>query len=190
MRNLGELDEYNGRFAVTPEYPAGTYAYYATVDASGDAAYPYLIGPQYYGIPTNNRRVRWPAGLTAYTRQLQVTGAGCSGASLSSSGGNPTVPNPNFALVSETAPANGAVVYFLTARLSPTVVDVFGCPLLVNLTTPTITLGGATNAQGRHDLALPIPQNASLIGVAVHGQHFATNFQSTTTSNALTLLIK
>ncbi len=43
------LDEHNGRFAITPEYPNGTYAYYATVDANHNSAYPYVVGPTYYG---------------------------------------------------------------------------------------------------------------------------------------------
>ncbi len=43
------LDAHNGRFCVTPEYPAGTYAYFATVDANYNSVYPYLIGPTYYG---------------------------------------------------------------------------------------------------------------------------------------------
>ena len=34
----GDLDEYNGRFCVTPEFPEGTYAYFATKDV-----YPYTI---------------------------------------------------------------------------------------------------------------------------------------------------
>ncbi len=46
---LGDLDEYNGRTCVTPEYPGGTYAYFTTIDASGDAAFPYYIGEEYYG---------------------------------------------------------------------------------------------------------------------------------------------
>ena len=45
----GDLDSYNGRFAITPEYPNGTYAYYLTTDPQGRLAYPYLIGPRYYG---------------------------------------------------------------------------------------------------------------------------------------------
>jgi len=45
----GELDEHNGRFSVTPEYPAGIYAYYVTLDDQLDPAYPYVIGPTYYG---------------------------------------------------------------------------------------------------------------------------------------------
>ncbi len=43
------LDEHNGRFCVTPEYPEGTYAYFATVDENWNSAYPYLIGPTFYG---------------------------------------------------------------------------------------------------------------------------------------------
>ena len=46
----GHLDEHNGRFGVTPEYPQGTYFYVATIDAAGNAAYPYAIGPTYYGV--------------------------------------------------------------------------------------------------------------------------------------------
>ncbi len=46
------LDEHNGRFCVTPEYPNGTYAYFATVDAAWNSAYPYVVGPTFYGIKT------------------------------------------------------------------------------------------------------------------------------------------
>ncbi len=50
VAGLGDLDQYNGRFCVTPEYPAGTYAYFVTVDASNNPIYPYVLGPQYYGV--------------------------------------------------------------------------------------------------------------------------------------------
>ena len=45
----GDLDEHNGRFCVTPEYPTGTYAYFVTIDANGTPVYPFVIGPTYYG---------------------------------------------------------------------------------------------------------------------------------------------
>ena len=55
------LDENNGRFCVTPEYPNGTYAYFATfesaVDSSGPfvgykrPAFPYLIGNRFKSLP-------------------------------------------------------------------------------------------------------------------------------------------
>jgi hypothetical protein len=46
----GDLDEHNGRYCVTPEYPQGTYAYFVTIDAEGHSAYPYVIGETYYGV--------------------------------------------------------------------------------------------------------------------------------------------
>ena len=48
---VGTLDEFNGKFAVTPEYPNGTYAYFMTEDGSGNPVYPYAIGPKFYGTP-------------------------------------------------------------------------------------------------------------------------------------------
>ena len=46
-----DLDELNGRWCVTPEYPRGTYAYFTTIDASGKPVYPYNMGRQYHGNP-------------------------------------------------------------------------------------------------------------------------------------------
>lgn len=48
----GDLDVHNGRFCVTPEYPAGTYAYFVTLEASMEPAFPYVLGPTYYGTVT------------------------------------------------------------------------------------------------------------------------------------------
>lgn len=71
IAGLGDLDQYNGRFAVTPEYPEGTYAYFATIDAAGAPVYPYLIGPQYYGVvDTGNLQggtIVVPADVESYT---------------------------------------------------------------------------------------------------------------------------
>jgi YHYH protein/Concanavalin A-like lectin/glucanases superfamily len=51
---LGTLDEHNGRFVVTPEYPYGTYAYFITVDPAdySKPVFPYIIGSTFYGVPT------------------------------------------------------------------------------------------------------------------------------------------
>lgn len=46
-----DLDELNGRWCVTPEFPQGTYAYFTTIDASGRPAYPYNMGRRYHGTP-------------------------------------------------------------------------------------------------------------------------------------------
>jgi hypothetical protein len=49
-----DLDEYNGRFCVTPEFPGGTYAYFVSISPSGVPVYPYNIGRAFYGNPTGN----------------------------------------------------------------------------------------------------------------------------------------
>ena len=50
--NTFDLDVYNGRYCVTPEFPGGTYAYFLTIDASSAVTYPYAIAFEYYGSPT------------------------------------------------------------------------------------------------------------------------------------------
>lgn len=49
------LDAHNGRFCVTPEYPKGIYCYFATVDEQHNSAYPYIVGPKYYGVKTGTK---------------------------------------------------------------------------------------------------------------------------------------
>lgn len=46
-----DLDELNGRWCVTPEFPNGTYAYFTTIDGSGHPVYPYNMGRRYHGNP-------------------------------------------------------------------------------------------------------------------------------------------
>jgi hypothetical protein len=50
--NTYDLDEYNGRWCVTPEFPNGTYAYFVAINSSGTPVFPYNIGRGYYGSPT------------------------------------------------------------------------------------------------------------------------------------------
>lgn len=57
----GDLDENNGRFCVTPDYPEGTYAYFATFSSKNSTSgtfknykepkFPYLIGQNYAANP-------------------------------------------------------------------------------------------------------------------------------------------
>jgi hypothetical protein len=50
----GTLDENNGRYCVTPEYPNGTYAYFITIDSNQSPIYPYLLGENFYGTPVDS----------------------------------------------------------------------------------------------------------------------------------------
>lgn len=60
--STGDLDEYNGRFTVTPEFPNGVYAYFSTinpesVESSGSfknyrkPVFPYVVGNSYRSRP-------------------------------------------------------------------------------------------------------------------------------------------
>jgi hypothetical protein len=54
IHRSGSLDENNGRYCVTPEYPQGTYAYFITIDAQQNPLYPYILGENFYGIPVDS----------------------------------------------------------------------------------------------------------------------------------------
>ena len=64
------LDVHNGRFCVTPEYPAGKYCYFATVDANHNSFYPYLVGPTYYGNKTAVKVTSITEPVTIYNPSL------------------------------------------------------------------------------------------------------------------------
>ena len=64
FKNSGDLDEHNGRFCITPDFPNGVYAYFATintgsVNSSGpfenykEPVFPYLIGNSFKSKPNN-----------------------------------------------------------------------------------------------------------------------------------------
>jgi len=67
------LDDHNGRFCVTPEYPAGTYCYFATVDANHNSAYPYLVGPTFYGTKVAVKVTSITESVSTYTTATGLT---------------------------------------------------------------------------------------------------------------------
>ncbi|MCF6129517.1 YHYH protein [Flavobacterium sp. AS60] len=69
------LDSHNGRICNTPEYPAslypnGIYCYFTTVDANHNSAYPYVVGPTFYGNITVTTPTSVPGGTTTLTTNL------------------------------------------------------------------------------------------------------------------------
>ena len=99
LAGLGDLDEYNGRFTITPEYPGGIYAYFVTLDAAGNGLYPYVLGPSYYGVliagntgPGGGHVTPGEAVLT-YVPVTGVDGPGPSNIALSRVG---VSPNPSL----------------------------------------------------------------------------------------------
>ena len=81
----GDLDENNGRYCKTPEYPDGTYAYFVSqnTDNSGKSqpTYPYFIGPYFHSqpieenfLPSINQDIDIAAhGLTRNVSQYYIT---------------------------------------------------------------------------------------------------------------------
>lgn len=66
------LDEHNGRFCVTPEYPNGIYCYFATVDANWNSAYPYAVGPYFYGNKTASKVTSITETVTTYAPTTEL----------------------------------------------------------------------------------------------------------------------
>lgn len=82
------LDENNGRYCITPEFPNGTYAYFTTISEIADDAgpfrdyrrpvFPYLIGKNYFSVPSkfNQERTSNQDGIdlnqTNYKRNTSV----------------------------------------------------------------------------------------------------------------------
>lgn len=66
------LDVHNGRFCITPEYPNGIYCYFATINADNSSAYPYIIGPTFYGVKTGAKVTTVPANATTFVLNSDV----------------------------------------------------------------------------------------------------------------------
>ena len=49
-----DLDQYNGRFCVTPDFPEGIWAYFTTISADGNPVFPYNVGRNFYGTPSGS----------------------------------------------------------------------------------------------------------------------------------------
>ncbi len=72
IANSGHLDDHNGRFCITPEYPNGTYAYFCTVDENHNSAYPYAVGPTYYGNVQAAKVTSITETVTTYTQTSEL----------------------------------------------------------------------------------------------------------------------
>ncbi len=78
VQGLGDLDEYNGRFCVTPDYPNGIYAYFVSIDPDLNPVFPYTLGLHYYGTVQDGNtgpgggHNTIPVGATLYDSTTEV----------------------------------------------------------------------------------------------------------------------
>lgn len=66
------LDVHNGRICKTPEYPNGIYCYFATVDNNWNSAYPYVVGPTFYGVKNGTKVTSVTEPTTIYTTPTAI----------------------------------------------------------------------------------------------------------------------
>ena len=89
VANLGDLDESNGRFCKTPEYPNGIYCYFATIDSTNKPVYPYVLGKYYHGVVQASTHATISEPVTTYSPALSVANNNLEQISLS------LFPNPS-----------------------------------------------------------------------------------------------
>ncbi len=68
-----DLDVYNGRFCVTPEFPQGTYAYFISIEADGSPKFPNIVGRWFYGTPSGGAVTSVNESVTEYIRASQAS---------------------------------------------------------------------------------------------------------------------
>ena len=84
-----DLNEWNVRYCVTPEFPGGTWAYFICIDANGTPIAPWNIGQYFFGTPTGNK-------VTTLTESVTTNFTGGANAALAMNrpsiiGGNVTL---------------------------------------------------------------------------------------------------
>ncbi len=62
-----DLNEYNVRYCVTPEFPNGTYAYFLNVSSSGTPQFPYNTNRYFFGTPTGGTATASETVTTYFT---------------------------------------------------------------------------------------------------------------------------
>ncbi|MSR75077.1 MAG: YHYH protein [Planctomycetes bacterium] len=204
---LGDLDAFNGRFAVTPEFPAGTFAYYMTVDANGNNAYPYIVGPNYRGVlDTANlgtgTAATPPVNALTWNPTVVATGVGCLGPGGSNvalvANSAATVGNTGFGLNLMNGPAGGSGYVFLGTALGRLPATLGGnCQLFLELNNMIGFVAAGVSpigpipldASGSATLPVPIANNPSLVNMLVDVQALFESTGYIGTSGAVTLRI-
>jgi hypothetical protein len=68
-----DLNLYNVRFCMTPEFPDGTWAYFLTIETDGTPMYPYIVGRWFYGSPTGGNVTTLTETVTEHVRASQAS---------------------------------------------------------------------------------------------------------------------
>ncbi len=88
-----DLDKFNGRICVTPDFPTPHFCYFTTIKTDGTPAFPYTMGRQYYGSPTGGA-----TNVATMTADTPLTQQFISGPSTPIAISTPVVASPNVTL--------------------------------------------------------------------------------------------
>jgi len=80
----GDLDQFNGRFCPTPDFPNGVYAYYVTINANGTGAFPYYLGPDFANTVSGGNTTTITESTTTYYNNHALTGSASTTPGLAS----------------------------------------------------------------------------------------------------------
>lgn len=129
-----DLNEYNVRWCVTPEFPSGTWAYFTTIKSDGTPAYPYTTGRQYFGSPTG--------GITTISETVTTFFDG--GPNLKEKAVSPTVNDSNGDVTLVWSAAEGGT-YQVQASTNLSTWSNLGSAVTATSSLAAITETGAAN---------------------------------------------
>ena len=177
----GHLDEHNGHFMVTPEYPDGIYHYHTTVDNKNESAFPYLLGTQFYGVVVTDNlgnglsELDVPADVVEYTLR-PYSWVGVGNWSDSSNWAPAGVPDADWVVTLDNDfDANGVLVLVdrdsavdnisLLGSTGPLILEV---ATDVTLTVPNgIEIGSAATLKGKGTVFGDVFNNAGSVGAGM-----------------------
>lgn len=146
------LDVHNGRFCVTPEYPNGTYCYFATVNENWNSAYPYVVGPTFYGVKSASKVNAVNETVTTYSPVSAVSNAPKATFEVT------VYPNPSTEFVA--VQVNGLV----KSDISITLLDIHGRSVSTATIKPGSTIAFVdTRTLYSGEYLLQIKQDGSII---------------------------
>lgn len=86
-----DLNEYNVRYCVTPEFPNGTWAYFLNVTSAGVPQFPYICNRWYYGSPTGGMVTSIAETVTNYFKGGENLSETASMGTVNTSSGDVTL---------------------------------------------------------------------------------------------------
>lgn len=104
------LDEHNGRYCITPEFPNGTWAYFVTTDPQGEPTFPFMIGltsKETLEVPPNS-------GFVPIAEEEETVFVGTQSIVISLQPTNASTQvntNQTFTVLANVQPGNGIIHY-------------------------------------------------------------------------------